>query len=112
MPNKAFKIALSNKDSISIFFQPSSECILTLDDTTSFHFRIRAGNNLEIQQHSKAPVTKTMTIENSIQKIEEITEETVSPDKDELLRACVNCHGKVYCISGGYACTPCGYISG
>ncbi len=109
MKNSGIKLTFKDDFKIDLFF--NSECTLTIDDVVSYTFSVSEDNELQIKQDLTMKLDKKIALDLSIVEVEEVEFEENKESK-EALKTCINCNGRRYCMSGGCANTPCGWICG
>ena len=95
---KAFKLNFKSGNSIEVHMK-NANCELSVDDKTF---------SLSLSR-SELQIFKKRDFDEEIVSSEEIESQTPSSDVAPL-RRCINCQGRTYCITGGCANTPCGWI--
>jgi len=75
--------------------------------SSSFEFQVNCGVTDQNDAIDQIKGLRTIEIDD-----EELAKHESSENKAVLLRTCINCNGRQYCMSGGCANTPCGWICG
>ncbi|MFN8432179.1 MAG: hypothetical protein U0V04_19515 [Spirosomataceae bacterium] len=111
MKNKSFKIKFADGNSIDLHLSSDNECVVTIDDLTSYKFQVNEADELSIVHELKVTPTNQKELSTAISSLEPIEYQKAN-DEEALLRTCINCNGRRYCITNGCANTPCGWICG
>lgn len=83
----AFEVTVSGGTIITVVPSDSGDCTLSIDDV-------------------EYPIGESAKAGGLISSIAEVE----APEHERILRTCIDCQGRRYCITNGCANTPCGWI--